>query len=249
MTDGMIQFSPPMVRALIAGRKTQTRRVLKPTTKQVKAWAPNLSVCRSAQASGGVVQFEHPEGGPYTCVPLPWRVGDRLWVRELWRTFVSLDDVAPRDLLTSERGAGIAYEAGGGMSRPKLPLRVCYTDYALDQARAPVGAWGRLRAAMHLPRWGSRITVVVTDVRVQRLQEISEADCDAEGISQSPLGYGIARAKIEGKMHYGLSAYGLYRDLWNSLHGPDAWAKNPFVAAISFRVILANIDAPEAKAA
>ena len=84
------------------------------------------------------------------------------------------------------------------------------------------------------------ITLLVTDVRVQRLQDISEADAIAEGIEQHGGFFGLPEADWDDAE---LSAAAAYARLWNSLHGPDAWAQNPWVVAVSFDVRRGNIDA------
>lgn len=219
MTDRPILFSAMMVRAIIEGRKTQTRRVLKPQPSE--RFVDALKYSRSGMAASLV----------------RWNAGDRLWVREAWRTFVSLDDVAPRDLLTPARGAGVAFEAGGGMSVAKDRGRA-NIDFDLQVPRDPPNAWGRLRAAMHMPRWASRLTLIVEDVRVHRLQEINEVDAEAEGappVLVPPDGGGAPH--VEG-----------FRDLWDSINGSRqgcSWQDTPFVAAITFRAIKANIDSAE----
>jgi hypothetical protein len=262
VTDKPIIFSAPMVKAMLAGRKSQTRRILKLPTKGIYerkdmgGWAPTINggggsftIARDGtrKPAPETVGIWHQTTG--TCLDAPWQAGHRLWVRETWA-----------DVNTS-CGPGIGYRADGDFYQPeydgedfgagpsynydKYPGH--YTMWFSDLLAGSSGhAW---RSPIHMPRWASRLTLIVTDVRVQRLQDISEADCDAEGVSQSPLAYGTAQVKIDDKTHYGWSAYELYRDLWNSLHGPDAWAANPWVAAVSFRVIRANIDAPEARAA
>lgn len=92
---------------------------------------------------------------------------------------------------------------------------------------------GRLRQGMHMPRWASRLTLTVTEVRVERLQDCSEADAVAEGIEPGH------RLPCGGMSH---AATDLFCDLWDSIHGPGAWALNPWVAAYTFRPILGNID-------
>ena len=90
----------------------------------------------------------------------------------------------------------------------------------------------RWRPSIHMPRSASRLTLTVTEVRVQRLQDISEEDARAEGIEGEflpwPQGYWTYRP--------------YFAELWNSLHGPDAWDANPWVVALSFTVQHGNID-------
>jgi len=102
---------------------------------------------------------------------------------------------------------------------------------------------------MHMPRWASRLTLTVRDVRVQRLQDISEADAQAEGclMDPEPDEYGglmpaeIAHDNGIGDVGWD-SARDWFANLWNTINGPDAWEANPWVAAISFDVHRGNID-------
>lgn len=98
-----------------------------------------------------------------------------------------------------------------------------------------------------MPRWASRLTLIVTDVRVERLQDISEDDAIAEGVEEvsddGPVLTGIPCGTIYADHR------SAFRDLWNSLHGPGSWDANPWVAAITFRPVFANIDSTEAATA
>lgn len=166
-----------------------------------------------------------------------YAAGDRLYVREAWHTARSLDGAPPRDI---PRDADIEHAATA-------------RNYA------EIGLKGKMRPAMFLPRWASRITLTVTDVRVQRLQEISEADAKAEGMwsyqttecDGDPRLDGNAyretywhwRRDIEEGDGYS-TAKSAFQHLWDSLNvdrGHD-WDANPWVAAYTFRPILGNID-------
>lgn len=165
-----ILFSAPMIRALLAGTKTQTRRML----NERHLWhfiegQGDLGIC--------------PYGAP----------GDRLWVRE---THMDL-------------GACYLYRADGNA----------------EQERALVAPGQRWRPAIHMPRAASRITLEVTGVRVERLQEISDSDAFAEGIQQ---------CSDEGLPSDG-TARGTYRALWESINGPGSWDANPWVWVVEFR--------------
>lgn len=168
-----ILFSSPMVRALIAGTKTQTRRVVK------GEWI----VC--------------PYGGP----------GDRLWVRESHWWFKDEHDPVT------------------GYYPPKLTAED--VEYRADGER-PGRSW---RPSIHMPRWASRITLEITGVRVERLQEISEADARAEG---APPGHpSIDRVSREfGFADFPRSWYG---QMWEQINGRGSWAANPWVWVLEFR--------------
>lgn len=97
-----------------------------------------------------------------------------------------------------------------------------------------------------MPRWASRLTLIVTDVRVQRLNSITEADAVAEGIERLKSGRGfydptVSKAAVRFGEWTSTARQGFQR-LWNSIHGPEAWAANPWVAALTFETHRQNID-------
>jgi hypothetical protein len=186
-----ILFSGPMVRAILAGRKTQTRRVVKPqprgdgitTINEAPGWW-DVAILPGGFDNGGcmpIAEIKCPYGQP----------GDRLWVRE---TF------APNYFDTG----GTAYRAE-------------WRQYIDGICGEP--AW---KPSTHMPRRFSRITLEITDVRVERLQEISEADAIAEG-AQCP---GVPAS---------LTDRGAFAKLWNKINGPFAWDDNPWVWVVAFR--------------
>jgi len=233
MADKPIIFSGPMVRALLEGRKTQTRRILKP-----QPWNPELEKdpdfdgwqshhAFEVKARQGILRSTHG-------------IGTRLWVREKFSGLHRLESYPPSQWLAAqvdtydgleiEEAAPIWYWADGN---PKQ------------------GDWTRPRPSIHMPRWASRLTLTVTDVRVQRLQEISGDDALAEGICnadgrQLVNCYGPECPTDNEKSCNLHGCWGQredFRDLWNSLHGPDAWEANPWVVALTFDVHHCNIDA------
>ena len=229
MTDRPILFSAPMIRAILrhiekpGTGKTQTRRLLNPqphspeSVVHVDRACGSWMSCEPSPVTGGTRQMD-----PWR--PLKCKAGERLWVREEWRTFVSLDEVPPRDLWApgGGRGAGVLYEADdAGMSLTADGERT----YARQEPRA---AFGKKRVSRHMPRWGSRLTLYVTDVRVERLQDISEADAQAEGVGHEPPGR---------------PATVLFFGLWDAINGAGAWEANPWVVAYTFTPRLGNIDA------
>ena len=219
MADLPILFSAPMVRALLDGRKIQTRRVL-------------TSYCDEAPAfieKGAITALDENER-PYRW-PRTKAVGDRLYVREHWRTMGRLDHMAPRDMEPSS--AAIHYVADG--AAPEW---------------SPKSLGGRHRQGMHMPRWASRITLQVTGVRVERLQDCSAADAKAEGVVHNNVVDRRAPLpvwSVPGTDAGGRNAVEAYAALWDQINGPGAWDSNPWVAAISFTVSRSNIDQmPEA---
>jgi hypothetical protein len=215
MTDRPILFSAAMIRALLDGRKTQTRRVVKPGPD---GWFPIYQGGRRVGwSSPNATLSDDATSARY--VP-----GDRLWVKETIRPQLL------RHILTGEELPdhwAAAYDADG-------------EDVFNGDGFNCVPWWshGGKLSPIYMPRWASRITLTVTDVRVQRLQEISEADAVAEGVVPTwPDGIPI---RHDGSGSVCVEAY---RNLWNSLHGPAAWDANPWVYALTFTVHHGNIDA------
>jgi hypothetical protein len=215
MTDRPIPFSGPMVLAILAGTKTQTRRLIRPRK--------HASLIAGGWTDDYVLD---PGNAAWLAQEVPYAVGDRLWVREAWRTELLYDDRQPSGI---PPGTHIWYEA----SQPLVE----------DDIR------GRLRPGKFMPRWASRLTLTVTDVRVQRLQEISEEDARAEGVLWVP-GHGeITREDLLCDPGYSnfLDCRQGYEVLWDSLNAHRApWESDPWIVAISFSVRLGNIDAPAA---
>jgi hypothetical protein len=199
-----ILFSKPMVLALRAGRKTQTRRIVKPQPEHRWNYIRDLTFCtgeheRSLGCRGDVV-LRCPHGAP----------GDRLWTRETWAARLDQDHVKPRDL------------------DPKRNT-VCFWADPQTCNTGCAGAAGKKRPGIFLPRWASRDLLEVTDVRVQRVQDISEEDAQAEGVEHHWCG----SPKYS---HAGCCGYVAgYRVLWDQINGAGSWASSPWVWAVSFR--------------
>lgn len=239
MTDRPILFSAPMVRALLDGRKTQTRRDLTKTFArfpQLKGYETNGTLKPIDGRNVPCVEFVHaslglwhpeqnPEGRSGWYVPLKAAVGDRLWVRESFRGSKGYDAYSP----STWSHWPVHYEADGAPDpRDELEMN------------------GRLRPGIHMPRWASRLTLIVTDVRVERLQDVSEADAKAEGIEQDSDGW---RDYLMPHTQCCGNPIDSYRTLWDHINGAGAWDANPWVAAYSFSVIKQNIDQIEKVAA
>jgi hypothetical protein len=200
MRERPIPFSGPMVRAILAGTKTQTRRLVKP---QPSITSGSLLHWRGAAVMAGHDTARSPYGQP----------GDRLWVREAWRTVKEADDTPPRDMDAAYR---LWYEADA------------HADHHAHQL-----GYGRYRPPMFMPRWASRITLEVTGVRVERLADISEADAQAEGIERRGSGW----AWYSDRKAYTMQPIVSYRDLWESINGPGSWDANPWVWVVEFKRI------------
>lgn len=215
MVDRPILFSGPMVRAILEGRKTQTRRVIQ---------APRLHVT-SAIMLGLMAIFRNQHTGMRQDIKGPCGVGDRLWVREAWCLGPGYNGTRIKD---APRHARVWYAA----DYPK-------SGYS-DDYRGP----GRGHPSIHMPRWASRLTLIVEDVRVQRVQEITYDDIVAEG-AKDP--FSQETAAIPGPAAYDAweeKAQYAFMDLWDSLNAKRGygWDENPWVVAITFRTIQQNID-------
>jgi hypothetical protein len=195
MKERPILFSAPMVRALLDGSKTQTRRVVKPRDL---AWMDEHQGLREANNA-----TRCPYGQP----------GDRLWVRETH---------APQ---ADCWGSWERWLRGAGGEAPILHYAADFKPFQNDNGfviRKPfIEKW---RPSIHMPRWASRIDLEVTGVRVERLQDIGESDCYAEGIRHADV-WGDG------------TAVGFYRTLWEQINGAGSWAANPWVWVIEFRRI------------
>ncbi len=204
MKDRPIIFSAPMVRAIIDGSKSQTRRVVKPR-KDVA-----FGCLLQPHELAGEVNAGNLENCPYG------KIGDRLWVRETFHG----------PLLESEEQEDEFRYSPDIYKKPGFcAYRATDTLDAIDSDGRELG-W---RPSIFMPRWASRILLEVTGIRVERLQEISEADCVAEGAAGghgSVPGYGYSATPLEN-----------YRHIWESINGPGAWDKNPWVWVIEFKVI------------
>lgn len=174
MDDRPILFSAPMVRALLNGTKTQTRRVVK--RFEVRAGMPEPEMQSLLRCC--------PYGAP----------GDRLWVRETWR-----ERVPDQDGQTN--------------------------DYRADHESGEDPCDVRWVPSIHMPRRASRITLELTGVRIERLQEISEADAKAEGCI-APM-----YASEDADPSFAVA----YRHLWEAINGADTWDTNPYVWCLDFR--------------
>lgn len=215
MRERPILFSDPMVRAILAGTKTQTRRVVKPqpSPELLADYAEIRDRYGSARTDAQMLS---------DCVPCPYgQPGDRLWVRE---TFIGA------------RG----YDRDPPSRFGNKPIWYC-ADGEPDRAQ-----WWQLsdrkRPSIHMPRWASRITLEVTGVRVERLQDISEADARAEGARCVDRATGREVMFPDESQHIG--SWRLhFREIWESINGPGSWDANPWVWAIAFRRLEAGSDA------
>ena len=153
--------------------------------------------------------------------------GDQLWVREAWRAPLAYELTKPSDI---PPGTPLSYEADGGGNLPKFNA-------------------GKLRPSMFMPRWASRLSLEITGVRVERLQEISQVDAIKEGIStvRTPewdhKHFGAWRKEFDAACLAGIRPplgplpRESYRALWEEINGPGSWDLNPWVWVVSFRKV------------
>lgn len=212
MKERPILFSGPMVRAILEGRKTQTRRVINSVTG-----IGRVTEFQASDTPGYAWTFRDkrflwndmttpnifsrcPHGQP----------GDRLWVREEWR-------IADSDLC----GCGGDYCTCGCNGQP-----IYAASYSAD-TRRELMPW---RPSIHMQRWACRLVLEITDVRVERLQDVSEEDALAEGA--------VIGAYYDGATREPTTYREAFSQLWDSLATPGArWDANPWVWAITFRKV------------
>lgn len=176
-------FNDEMVRAILGGNKTQTRRIV-----EEKFYG---------RAVAAELLAKHcPYGQP----------GDRIWVRETYRVHGKATDVATLVYRASVRNSWTE-------QTHRVPVEVC---------NKPVSE--KWTPSIHMPRWASRILLEITNVRVERLNDISECDARAEGAP--------TESTLIGDKHYPG-----FRSLWKSIYGEDSWNANPWVWVIEFERI------------
>jgi hypothetical protein len=219
-------FSAPMILALLESRKTQTRRLLQSGENE-----HGRSTWPCYQDGKRVTPMCHPPRiaeGPNNSLlsPAPIKPGDLIWVREHWKSDRHYDDLAPSDMGGEEP---LIYNADSEVQRWG------WRPDALSR-------WGRFRQGMHMPRWANRITLEVKDVRVQRLQAISDQDALAEGVEFAVAPVAGQDIDIDGEFWPG-GPKRMFSQLWDSLNSKRApWADNPWVVAYSFKVHKQNVD-------
>lgn len=199
-----------MIRALLEGRKTVTRREVK------------KRAALDCLAAGFEPEFLALPGNADLC---PYgKPGDRLWAREAWYCNHSEVQKGPylqpadmQDLDQAREDGDLVYAADG------------LNPYEQDQP-----TW---RPSIHMPRWASRILLEITDVRVERLQDVSEDQAQAEGVRLMRDGSDtwVSREGPGNLVTPWPTAKEAFSDLWNSINGPHAWVANPWVWAVSFK--------------
>ncbi|ENZ0271239.1 hypothetical protein ACGABU_003403 [Morganella morganii] len=208
MKERGIIFNAEMVRAILDGRKTQTRRIVKavPITHDFHGWVMS-STCAKDEGKACWAIGDSPLLKDPIRRNFPFgKTGDRLWVRETWQ-------------------CGLCTES-------TFAYRATHKPSDLEEGWSEIIKW---RPSSQMPRWASRILLEITGVRVERLQDINEEDAVAEGVE--PLHGGYWKHYQPDWTQRQLSARGSFVTLWNSINGVDAWYKNPWVWVIEFKQI------------
>lgn len=208
MSDRPIIFSGSMVRAMLEGRKTMTRRLWIPQPPEdAEVWFNPIF----QQWCWALDDYGHTH---------PYKVGDRLYVRENWRQAYPQTSYGPGIIYQADRAASL------GMDE--------YSDRH------------KWKPSIHLPKEHSRLTLTVEAVKVERLQDISEEDAYNEGVEWNPRldPVGPCKWRVYGKEHTGTdSVRHSFETLWQSLNAKRApWESNPWCVAVTFRVHKCNID-------
>lgn len=245
-----ILFSGPMVRAILEGRKTVTRRPVKggqiPRLEYPDSPEPWIAVGQHHPRYGFVVHGKTEREcavkvGELGACPFG-EPGDRLWVREAWLADAQLDSIVPRDL---SQGEPIMYPADG----------------SVRQTGCAMVSQGRGRPSIHMPRWASRILLEITAVRVEHLQDISDDQAKAEGMVYTDFGMQERPGKVSldgGKTFHPMKpqqapgwhagdatqpdqcldrARWAFANLWEKINGEYSWDANPWVWVVEFKRI------------
>lgn len=227
-----IIFGAESVLAILEGRKTQTRRVVKPQPAEVSPGAGRTPGLVRLRASDPCLST-HGDACPYG------KPGDRLWVRETWQLFdPDIDPISPERF-----GARAPYD-GVDDERP-IRWTTCYASDG-PLAHPTLGA-ARWRSPIFMPRWASRITLEILRVRVERLHEIDEEDACAEGVGYTRLplvgAHGTTVAHVGGwpTEVVGATARDAFAIGWDSINGKRApWSSNPWVWVLEFKRVEAG---------
>ena len=244
MKEQPIIMSSDSVRAILDGRKTQTRRAIKPQPKIISTHDGSMNLL---QITGKAPWFN---GDPnHTC---PYGlVGDRLWVRETWRVF----GIYPGEPIEIQFKSDMKHASVNEDATEDWEIKIwdqsveelkkygcpCESGEKYDISDFPGFKW---RPSIFMPRWASRILLEITNVRVERLQDITEADVYAEGIDPDNWDY-LGRSKSEAWRQEALehikngNIIGAFKCLWNSINEKRGypWSSNPWVWVIEFKVL------------
>ena len=233
MKERGIIFNSEMIRAIIDGRKTQTRRVVNNVIPGNCLWLKKPTKTRSGTTT-------HILDAPkYNLCPLG-KIGDRLWVRETY-SLLGNEDACPIDwndnIVNDKTEAARIYRASCAQKSGDYGLWSIPDDADWKPHTKEMKFEGQWTPSIHMPRWASRITLEITNVRVERLNNISARDVVAEGLIQLPASGRYVR--FEGAQHFGLAYRDhkeAFADLWDEVSKPDCnYESNPWVWVIEFK--------------
>ncbi|HBW9906523.1 TPA: hypothetical protein MFX78_00060 [Klebsiella pneumoniae] len=225
MTERGMIFNGEMVRAILDGRKTQTRRPVK-----FPVHDKNLGCELAGNELAGELSAGNYLNSAFG------KPGDRIWVRETWATLGNEDgccvDWEGNLCKGDERPAARIYRASceqrpGDYGLWSIPDDAYWKPHTKEHKFE--GAW---RPSIHMPRWASRILLEITDVRVERLNSISQEDAQAEGLELTGWRPTYSDPDSGGEV---LTPYDNFAQLWESIYGEENWKANPWVWVIKFK--------------
>jgi len=240
-----ILYSTPMVQALLDGTKTQTRRVMVPQPQE--SYSVDYGPCgATTRRSYGWEWKGRPDdlgvqipGDSIAGLCPHGLVGGRLWVRETWRTHERPEDHVDGVLFAAD-GSFVPIENSREAADRWVAANHVREAQSTRAARFPMPTkratgW---RPSIHMPRWASRITLEITDVRVERAMDISDEDIVSEGIAEYAKGKGLVWSTPDRRR-------ALWADLWDGVNlgrkgGDYAWDRDPWTWVIAFRRLEAN---------
>ncbi|MBE4996834.1 hypothetical protein [Klebsiella pneumoniae] len=217
MTERGMIFNSEMVRAILDGRKTQTRRIMAPQP----ADDIERGIFPNPEAIGWKSSLRHKHGSTTAHFCPYGKPGDRIWVRETFQGPLfdyDLMDSYCKDPTPFEKPEFCVYKADG------VPAPEFYD--ADDELHC---CW---RPSIHMPRWASRILLEITDVRVERLNAISQENAQAEGMELTGWRPTYSDPDSGGEV---MTPYDNFAELWSSIYGDESWKANPWVWVIEFK--------------
>lgn len=213
-----------MVRAILEGRKTQTRRVVKPQPPANFMQGDVAAITNGERWAFSNTGWSGGERGAWPPDPEPGilcpygQPGDQLWVRETWMPDPSCDD----DAWDDNHITYTQWTEDFNMRLADMPASLCRAGNAIYRASWDGQEMAGWKPSIHMPRWASRIQLEIVSVRVERLNDISDHDALAEGCSTKDMQHGDRLASV-------------FSRLWESINGAGSWEANPYVWVVEFK--------------
>lgn len=244
MKERPILFNAPMVKAILEGRKTQTRRIMRRQPDAVEYFKRGEPTTDTDAKNAILRCYNNPKGfkncnsgwfgdATYKTPFSEFNVGDHLWVRE---TFMDMS------------GTGVEHRDSKGKLQKYAYATDCPQGSYSDDVRKDYGL--KWKPSIHMPRSASRILLEITKIRVERLNEISEEDAKAEGIEPIIIQDNVAcdggwtrddrhmwKGYKDKERAYRDTAKDSFMSLWQEIYGVDSWVANPWVWVVEFKVI------------